>query len=140
MSNSLSDRPLPAFSAVQRDDASAAFFDAAGEGRFVLRSCTACGQMRAPEIPMCTKCLGESFEWVDASGAGTIVSWVVLHARKIEGKPYPRPRVMVTVELAEGPWVTAALLGVDPATIGAGRPVTLGFERPVGGEPIPVFL
>lgn len=132
-------RPLPAFAVVARDDASAPFFYAACEGRFVLRSCLSCKQLRAPEIPMCTKCLNESFSWVDAVGTGEIVSWVVLHPKPVAGKVAPMPRVMVTVELTEGPWVLGALLGVESSSIQVGRTVTIDFERPEGSEPIPVF-
>ena len=66
---------------VARDDASAHFFDAAAQGRFLLRRCGDCSHERAPEVPMCTECLSETFEWFDAAGTGHIESWVVLHSR-----------------------------------------------------------
>jgi uncharacterized OB-fold protein len=51
----------------------------------------------------------------------------------------PPPVVVAIVELAEGPWLHAQLTGVDPAAVRGGQPVTVAFERPEGGEAIPVF-
>jgi uncharacterized OB-fold protein len=48
--------------------------------------------------------------------------------------------VIGVVELAEGPWINAALPGVDPAHLVEGMPMQLDFLRLGGGEPVPVFL
>jgi hypothetical protein len=42
------------------------------------------------------------------------------------------------VELAEGPWLTCAL-DIPVGDLAVGLPVRVGFARPAGGEPIPIF-
>lgn len=126
-------------SPVVRDEASAEFFDGTARGVLLLRQCLDCGHLRTPEIPMCTDCLSESFEWSAAAGSGHLVSWVVLHAKpSIDGNTLA-PRIVATVELAEGPWMTSALMGVDEKQITGRMPVVVAFERPEGSEAIPVF-
>ncbi len=126
-------------SPVVRDEASAEFFDGTARGVLLLRRCLACAHVRAPEIPMCTDCLSEAFEWTAAALTGQLVSWVVLHAKpSLEGAT-PEPRIVATVELTEGPWIASALMGVDTDRVTGGMPVVVAFERPDGSEAIPVF-
>jgi uncharacterized protein len=124
---------------VARDEASAFFFDATAQGRYLLRRCGDCHHVRAPEVPMCTNCLSETFEWFDATGTGQIESWVVLHSRPGLDGVTPDPRIVVTVELTEGPWIVSALLGVEIEHIAHRMPVRIDFERPQDSESIPVF-
>ncbi len=124
---------------VQRDDASADFFDATAEGRLVLRRCSSCGHVRGPEVPMCTECLSEAFAWFDSAGAGHVESWVVLHSRPAADGTIVEPRVVVTVELEEGPWMIGALIDSDPADNFGGVAVRVDFVRPDESEAIPVF-
>ena len=127
------------FAAVVRDDASAPFFDAANDGRLALRRCSDCGHVRGPEVPMCTECLSEMFEWFTSVGTGHVESWVVLHSRAGADGMVPEPRVVATIELAEGPWMVSALLGIEPSAITGDMAVRVAFERPAGSEAIPVF-
>jgi uncharacterized OB-fold protein len=124
--------------AVGRDEASAPFFDAAASGQLLVKRCAACGHWVAPYSrggvapDRCPQCTSDRLEWAAASGDATLVTWTVVHTR--EG---PAPPVGV-VELAEGPWLTAPL-EADPSVLVAGMALTVGFARPGGGEPVPVF-
>jgi uncharacterized protein len=126
-------------SPVVRDDASAAFFDGTADGVLLVRRCRDCGNLRGPEVPHCNACLSDAFEWTPSSGTGYLESWVVLHTRAGADGAIPSPRVVATVELAEGPWMTGALLGVLPDAIVGRMAVVVAFERPEGSEAIPVF-
>jgi uncharacterized OB-fold protein len=55
-----------------------------------------------------------------------------------DGGETPRT-VAALVELAEGPWLHGRLVGAEPASLTAGQPLTLAFDRPGGGESVPVF-
>jgi uncharacterized protein len=129
----------PALTPVSRDEASAFFFDATAQDRFLLRRCGDCNHVRAPEVPMCTECLSENFEWFDAAGTGHIESWVVLHSRPGADGVAPESRIVVTVELAEGPWIVSALLDAEIEHISHYMPVRIDFVRPEESESIPVF-
>jgi uncharacterized protein len=127
-----------AIAPVQRDDASAAFFDATAQGRLTLRRCDDCGHVRGFEVPMCTECLSEAFTWFDAAGTGHLESWIVQHPRAKGDAPQPPPQMVATVELDEGPWMLCALIDVDPAAISYGMALRVDFVRPEGSEAIPV--
>jgi uncharacterized protein len=123
---------------VTRDEASAPFFDAAAGGHLLIRRCGACGHWVAPytrtglTLGRCPACTSERVEWAQASGAASLVTWTVVHTR--DG---PSPPVGV-VELAEGPWMTVRL-DAEAGALSAGMPITVGFAREGGGEPVPVF-
>jgi len=125
-------------SAISRDEASAPFFDAAAGGQLLIRRCADCGHWTVPYTRMgqvldrCPNCTSARLEWAPASGDATLVTWTVVHTR--EGPLRP----VGVVELAEGPWLTAPV-DADPASLAAGMALEVGFERPGGGEPVPLF-
>jgi uncharacterized protein len=124
---------------VNRDEASAVFFDATAEGRLLLRTCNDCHHVRGPEVPLCTECLSENFAWIDAAGTGHLESWVVVHSRANADGVVPVPRIIATVELTEGPWMIGALMGIEVDQVVGSLPVVVAFERPDDSESIPVF-
>ena len=107
-------RPRPA---INRDNAF--WFEAARQRRLVIQRCTACQQLRHPPMPGCPSC--GSFDWdvVEASGRGTIHSFVVAHHPRIPGFAYPH--VVLLVELEEGVRLLAdaARMAPDDVEIGA---------------------
>ena len=60
---------------IERDDASAPFFDAAREGRLLIKRCGACGRLHPPSQERCGD--SDELEWQDASGAATLITWAV---------------------------------------------------------------
>lgn len=120
---------------IARDAASAEFFDGTARGELLLRRCTDCGRISAPQARQCPDCAATEFTPAPASGAATLVSWTVPHDR--EGRPLT---VAALVELAEGPWLRLRLTGVaEPAAeLSAGLPLTVSFEAVAGGETVPV--
>lgn len=74
-----------------------------------------------------------------AAGTGHLESWVVLHPKPSLDGVTADPRIVATVELVEGPWITSALIGVDADGVVGGMAVVVAFERPKGSEAIPVF-
>ena len=123
--------------AAQRDDESAPFFDAAERGSLVVRRCRSCGHLRAPEVAGCAECHESDYEWTPGAGGGTLVTWAVIHQRTNEGGVRTWP--VGTVELDEGPWITAPVVGVEPAELHPGLPLGVTTIRPGGGEAIPAF-
>ena len=116
--------------AIQRDPASAPWFDAAAEGRLLVRRCPA-GHLLAPATITCPRCGSTDLQWVEASGRGSIASYAVIHRR--DSTPLP----VAIVELAEGPWLRMQCQQVDPADLRTGLAVEVRFDRPEGGEPVP---
>jgi uncharacterized OB-fold protein len=126
-------------SAVQRDDRSAPFFDAAANGQLLIKRCKGCGHFLPLARIRCSVCQRAALEWVPASGAANLVSWVVVHGRPASPDAEPERSWVGLVELEEGPWMHAALVDVDEAELAAGVGLSVDFVTPPGSEPLPVF-
>jgi uncharacterized OB-fold protein/acyl dehydratase len=87
-------RPRPAITHDNRF-----FWQGVDAGRLLIQRCT-CGALRHPPGPMCPTC--HSLEWdaVEASGRGTVYSYVVAHHPAIP--PFEYPNLIVLVALEEG--------------------------------------
>jgi len=124
---------------VERDDASAPFFDAAAEGTLLIRRCPSCGTHYAPQQPRCAD--GTELEWVPASGRGTLVTWAVDHAPALDPllASSDGTSTFGLVELDEGPWLQVPIVDTASGRLAEGRAVSVRFVRPGDGEAIPVF-
>jgi uncharacterized protein len=84
------------------------YFEAAGQGRLVVRRCTACGLLRYPPGWACPWCSALESEWTQVSGLGTIYSYEIVTQAIQPGfrdwVPYP----IVLVELDEQRGVPSA--------------------------------
>jgi uncharacterized protein len=122
---------------VTRDEASAEFFDGTAKGILLVQQCEnghylPPAQGHGPTV-RCPVCLTDVISWVPASGAATLVSWVIPHARS--GEP---TSVAGIVELAEGPWMNALIDAEPTASLFVGQPLTAVFI-PTDGEVLPGF-
>ncbi|WP_436956571.1 bifunctional MaoC family dehydratase N-terminal/OB-fold nucleic acid binding domain-containing protein [Streptomyces sp. SudanB182_2057] len=125
-------RPRPV---INRDNAG--FWQGVAEGRLLIQRCTACGTLRHPWLPGCNACGGLGWDTVEASGEGTVYSYVVVHHPPVPG--FDPPYAVALVELAEGVRMVGDVIGVPYDEVRIGMPVRAGFRR-VDGEPtLPVF-
>jgi uncharacterized OB-fold protein len=125
-------RPRPA---VNRDNAF--WFEAAQQRRLVIQRCASCGTLRHPPGPCCPHC--RSFEWdtVEASGRGTVYSFVVAHHPRHPAFDYPL--LVAVVELAEGTRLVTNLVGVAPDDVRIDMPVSLEWLEADPDLTLPVF-
>lgn len=125
-------RPAPGIS-----DDTRFFWDGAREGKLLIQRCKGCGTLRHPPGPVCPSC--HSFEWdtVQASGRGTVYSFVTMHYPEVA--PFDHPNPIALVELEEGTRLVAQLVGVQPAGIEIGQAVQVEFNRFDGDLVLPQF-
>lgn len=102
-----------AFPAVARDEASAEFFAAAARGELLMQRCPASGDVLGPQARTCPSCGSADLDPVVVSGRGTLVSWAVVHQAPVPSLAAAVPYLTAVVELAEGPWLLARLVGAD---------------------------
>ena len=121
-------RPAPGIS-----DDTRFFWEGAREGKLLIQRCMACGTLRHPPGPCCPAC--HSFEWdtLQASGRGTIYSFVVMHYPEVP--PFDHPNPIGLIELEEGTRLVAQLVGVEPGDIAIGARVQVEFNRFDVGAP-----
>lgn len=95
------------------------------------------GRLVHPPMPACPET--GSFEWtaVEASGRGTIHSFVVMHQPRLPGFDYPLP--VVLVELEEGVRIVANMIDVRPEDIAIGKAVTADFVEVEPDYVLPAF-
>ncbi len=120
-------RPLPGIS-----DDTRFFWEGARAGKLLIQRCQGCGTLRHPPGPVCSSC--HSFEWdtVQASGRGTVYSFVVMHYPEVP--PFDHPNPIALVELQEGTRLISQLVGVKPGEVKIGQAVQVEFNSFNDGE------
>jgi len=108
------------------------FWDAAAEGKLLIKKCTACGEPHFYPRTHCPFCFSDKTEWVEASGQGTVYTYSVMRRASI-------PYAIAYVTLAEGPTMMTNIVDCDLDSIKIGQPVRLVFRPSEGGPPVPMF-
>ena len=113
------------------------FFAGAKQHKLLIQKCSSCGTLRHPPRPSCATC--RSFDWqaVEASGKGTIYSFVVNHYPQVPAFDYPL--VIALVELEEGTRLVANVSGITPENAAIGTAVEVAFEDFDDELSLPVF-
>ena len=113
------------------------FWDGLREHRLLIQRCRGCDVLRHPPRPMCPRC--NSLEWdaIDASGRGSVFSFVMP-----QHPPYPwfeYPYIVVLVDLEEGVRFVSNLCEIEPDDVTIGMDVELFFELFDDGLVLPQF-
>lgn len=77
------------------------YFEAARQGRLVVKRCGACGLLRFPPGSGCPWCSSLAWEWAEVSGRGTIYSYEIVTQAIQPGFASWTPYPVVLVELDE---------------------------------------
>jgi hypothetical protein len=117
-------KPIP-----EPDEASAPFWEGSLRGELRLMKCKRCGLARLPSRKHCDDCLSEEFEWIAASGRGTLRTYGVMHQRYHPGFADELPYVVAIVELEEGPRLPTNLVELAGAEPYVGMPLKVAWER-----------
>lgn len=89
------------------------FRDALAQGRLTIQRCTPCGHAWLPQRERCPSCLSGAWRREDASGRGSVVSWVVYHRAYHPAFADRVPYNVAIVELDEGPRMISNVVGID---------------------------
>ena len=108
------------------------FFDAARDGKLLLKNCLSCLQLHYYPRVICPFCGSDQTEWIPAKGGGKLYSYSVM--RRV-AEPY----AIAYVTLDEGVTVLTNLVDCNLDALRIGSPVRLVFKAAEGGEMIPMF-
>ena len=108
------------------------FWEAAAEGRLLLKACRACGRAHWFPKVVCPFCHAQDLEWREASGRGTVYTYSVM--RRVE-----TPYVVAYVKLEEGPTLLTNEVDCDVDSVRIGQPVQGRFRPAREGRSVPVF-
>ena len=109
------------------------YWDAAAEGKLLIKKCNACGEVHFYPRANCPFCFSDRTVWEESPGEGVIYTFSVMH--HATSGPY----AIGYVTLAEGPAVLTNFVGCDLATLKIGQKVKVRFQETEGGPPVPVF-
>jgi len=113
----------------------AAYWQAADEGRLLVKRCSACGQHHHYPRDICPHCLSEATEWRDAAGTGTVYAFSTMGQGDVA-------YTLALVTLDEGMTMMTNLVtteGAEPATFAIGQRVRVVFQPSDGGHAVPMF-
>ena len=109
------------------------YWDAAAQGRLMLKYCAGCGKHHHYPRALCPHCLSDRTEWREASGRGTIYSYSVM--RRVA-----QPYALAYVSLAEGVTLMSNVVDADLDALRIGMPVKVAFRKTDGEVTVPVFV
>jgi uncharacterized OB-fold protein len=115
-----------------------AYWDAAAEGRLLLRRCAACGRAHHYPREFCPRCWSDDVRWERASGRATLYTWSVVHRNDLAPFGERVPYVAAVVDLAEGPRMMTEVVDCAEAELRIGMDLEVTF-RAEGGFRLPVF-
>ena len=115
------------------------FWDAAREGRLLLRRCGDCGAAHFYPRPFCPKCWSTDVEWEDASGRATLYTYSVVRQNDLPPFPERVPYVAAVVDLAEGPRMMTNVVECDFEALEIGMALEVDFRAISDEVTIPVF-
>ena len=127
-------KPLPV-----PDEASQPFFAGAREQRLMIQRCSTCGAVMWPVKARCINCLGPELTWVQASGKGTLYSFVLMHQIYHPGFASEAPYNIAEVDLAEGLRVTTNIVDCPNDELRIGMPLEATFEAITDEITLPKF-
>ena len=116
-------RPEP-----QPDADDAKFWAAAADGRILLNRCRQCGRCWLRATPGCPRCGLVDIDLVEASGSGSLYSWVVVHRALDDSFTDDVPYAIVVVDLDEGARVLARMLDNSVALAAGMRLAVVPFR------------
>ncbi|MFZ3498395.1 Zn-ribbon domain-containing OB-fold protein [Streptomyces sp. 5.8] len=126
------------------DDFTRPYWDAAAEGRLLLRRCGECGKAHHYPREFCPACwAGEDrVTWETASGRATLYTWSVVHRNDLPPFGERVPYVAAVVDLAEGPRMMTEVVGAEGAEgaeLRVGMDLVVSFREAAEGVWVAVF-
>jgi len=109
------------------------FWDAAAEGRFLIKRCNGCGEAHWYPRALCPFCFSDDTVWEESPGEG------VIYTHSTMRKSPTGPFAIGYVTLDEGPAVLTNFVDCDLSSLQIGQRVKVRFQATEGGPPVPVF-
>jgi uncharacterized OB-fold protein len=109
-----------------------AFWEAAAQGRLLIRHCETCGENHFYPRAQCRFCRSLDTSWREATGTGVIYSYTVM--RKVAV-----PFAIAYVELSEGPMMFTNIVDCEFDALRIGQEVVVTFKAAEDGLTLPVF-
>ncbi len=121
------------------EDETRPYWEAAKQGRLLIKKCNACGEVHHYPRPFCPSCWSEDVEWQEVSGRGTLYTYSTIFRNDLEPFSAWGAYVAAVVELDEGPRLMTNIVDAAPETLRVGMPVTVRYRDLTDEWAAPVF-
>ena len=118
-------------------DDNAWWWEQAAQDKLVIQRCAECAKLRHPPRPMCDSCRSLEWDFVEATGCGTLASFTVLHHPQIPGYEYPL--TIALVDLEEGTRILSQLVSCEREAISIGMELEALIHEDDDGFKLLVF-
>ena len=108
------------------------FWDAARDGKFLIKRCKACGEAHYFPRSICPFCFSDNTVWEESLGEGEIYTFSLM--RKSASGPF----AIAFVTLKEGPSLQTNIVDCDMDKLKIGQKVKVVFKS-TDGAPLPFF-
>ncbi|MEU8977703.1 OB-fold domain-containing protein [Streptomyces sp. NPDC048309] len=123
----------PGFDVPEVDAFTRPYWDAAAQGRLLLRHCAACDRSHHYPREFCPHCWSEHVEWRPASGRATLYTWSVVHRNDLPPFGSRVPYLAAVVDLAEGPRMMTEVVECAEGALRIGMGLEVAFRA---GTPV----
>jgi uncharacterized OB-fold protein len=114
-------------------------WQAANHGRLVMPYCRTCARFIWPAAITCHAC-GGALDWKECSGAGTVVTYSIVHRPVQPEWKDAAPYVVAIIELVEGVRLLSNVVDCSAEELRCGLPVCSRFVKTTDPElGLPVF-
>ncbi|MCX8071437.1 MAG: OB-fold domain-containing protein [Candidatus Binatia bacterium] len=127
------DYPLPDL----EDPIMRPFWDGARQGKLMLQRERHTGRLHWPPKPLYWR--EAELEWFEASGFGTVFSYVIAYEPFLPAFRHRLPMVLAIVETDEGARLVTYIVNCPPEQVHFGMPVRVVFERLNDAVVLPVW-
>ncbi len=102
------------------------FYKFLAQGKLMAGKCQKCGKIHLPPRPLCDNCYAQSFEWVNVSGKGKLLTYTVIHVAPQQFQVLT-PYAVGIVELENGLKIPGMIQGLTQEKLKIGMELTLDF-------------
>lgn len=121
------------------DDDTRPWWDAAREGRLLLRRCRSCGAVHYYPRTFCPTCWSDDVEWMEAGGRATLYTHSTVYVNDLPPFGEQVPYVAAVVDLEEGPRMMSRVVDCEPADLEVGMALQVVFEPVTDDITLPYF-
>jgi len=108
------------------------FWDAAGQGKLMIKICKSCNEAHYYPRALCPHCLSDQTEWVEAKGTGEVYTFSVMKRAKVSF-------TIAYVTLDEGVKMLTNIVDTDFDKVTIGQKVKVVFKPSENGQAVPMF-
>ena len=102
------------------------FYKHLAHGKLMAGKCARCGKIHLPPRPLCDNCFSQTFEWVEVSGKGKLLSYTLIHIAPQQFQALA-PYAVGIIELEKGLRIPGMIQGAPQDQLKVGMALTIDF-------------